>query len=293
MYDKRRLWLIRFRDLYITTIAGIAALLLYACAPSVKEPGTEFKTICHPHDLAVDSLGSSYIKIAWNPGCPKNRVMAGYNVYVSQLPLTLSYPGTELPDSIRPVNDLPYPGDDQGLLNRETYEIEKGITDGVRYYIHVRVVYADGSVSAPSNEIQAVSRPEGTLQLQLSFTGNRDGFNFETNSYVRADDSDNDIYFYHKDGSDFLCSPSRLGPINRETRLSRLGPAISIRDFGEVDAPDETQECVQLTPQTMYLVVTAKNTYAKLFVRGFEGTGDNRHLIADYVYQPIPGMRKF
>jgi len=233
----------------------------------------------------LDSTATSYALIAWNPGCPGVRILRGFNIYVTEKPVAASYPGSEIPSQFQPYNREVYPGDTLGNPERESYAIE-GIDNATRYYVHVRDVYTDGSQSPPSNEIPLVVYAQGQFSLTPSYSGDHDGFDFKTGKYCRTDDMNNDIYFYSKDGEDFLCSPARLGPVNRDTRIFAAGTGAPPEDWATMKPNDDFDERVRLQEGGVYILNTADGYPVKLEVLAMTGNGDKRQISFDYIYKP-------
>jgi len=240
---------------------------------------------CIPSSLIVDSTASSYALIAWNPGCPGLRILRGFNVYVSPVPLAADYPGSDLSPDFRPYNRDIYPGDTLGNPKRESYAIED-LENARQYYVHVRDVYIDGTLSPPSNEIPLVVYSQGQFTLMPSFTGDHDGFDFAAGEYCRTDALNNDIYFYSKDGADYLCSPARLGPVNRETEIFSAGTGVAPENWMEMNPDDEFTERVRLQEGGVYILITADGYPVKLNVLSMTGNGDERQITFDYIYKP-------
>lgn len=272
------------RQLWRSSAIIAASLILLTCGPKPKqEMVTEEK--CVPRGLTVDSTGSSYALIAWNPGCPGVRILRGFNIYVSPVPLADRYPGNQLPADIRPYNREMYPGDTLGNPRRESYAIE-GIDNATQYYVHVRDMYTDGTISPPSNEMPLVVYARGTLTLAPSFTSDHDGFDFAAADYCRADAPNNDIYFYHKDGEDYLCSPARLGPVNRETRIYPAGTSAPPENWAGMRPDGDFTDRVQVRDGGVYILITADGYPVKLEVLSAIGNGDDRRITFDYIYKP-------
>lgn len=268
---------------------GIIAAMIVSCAPktvTVELPPAQMTVQprpCVPHSLTLDSTATRYALIAWNPGCPQERVMRGFNVYVSRTPLVSQYPDTILPGSIRPFNGEVYPGDTLGNPNRETFALEN-IPNAVRQYVHVRVVNADDGLSLPSNEIEVVCYQQRTVELAASFSGAHDGYSFRKDTYCRTDDLDNDLYFYSKDGENFLCSPSRLGPVNRTTRLYAAGEGKSPAQLG---APSgESAERVPIRPGHNIILETADGDMVGIRIRRIDTAEGNAKIVFDYLLRP-------
>lgn len=238
---------------------------------------------CVPHNLILDSIATRYALIAWNPGCPQERIMRGFNIYVSATPLISRYPDTILPVSLQPFNHEIYPGDTLGNPDRETFDL-KDIPNAVKNYVHVRIVNADGGLSLPSNEIEVICYQQGIVELAASFAGAHDGYCFGKDAYCRTDDLDNDIYFYSKNGDNFLCSPSRLGPVNRATRLYAAGEGKSPAQLG---APSgESAERVQIWPGQNIILETADGDRVGIRIKRIDATAGDATIVFDYLLRP-------
>jgi hypothetical protein len=277
-------------QIFVLLGLGLTITVVVSCGPpkSVTIPlppsqPTEEPQPCIPRNLTLDSTSSKYALIAWDPGCPQERIMRGFNIYVSTSPLATRFPDTLLPSSIQPFNKDIYPGDTLGNPKRETYALEN-IPNAVRQYVHVRVVYTDGSLSLPSNEIEVICYQQGRVELEASFSGAQDGFNFRKGGYCRADDLDNDVYFYSKDGDNFLCSPSRLGQVNR---VSELFPA------GEGHPPDslgrptgQPRDRLQMRPDQNLIIETADGDIVGIRIWKTDTTGAAPKLAFEYLLRP-------
>jgi len=262
----------------------IVTMLLISCGPPTQMDTGESKR-CLPRSLSLEKTANNYALIAWDPGCSGTRIMRGFNIYLSSTPLVKKYPGAELPSSIEPFNVEIYPGDTVGDPDRETYECED-IENAVIYYAHVRAVYNDNSLSAPTNEIEIISYPQGEFSLAVSYSGSNDGFSFFQNSHCRTNDIENDLYFYHKDGVDYLCSPARLGPVNRSTKIYPGRKDSSLDDL--LSAVDKKQpvEKAELRLNDVFLIITEDGYPARLQVTDINGNGEDRVVKFEYIYRP-------
>ncbi len=263
----------------MTVISG----LLISCGP---KPGTgiEKDNLCLPHDLIIDSTGNGYALVAWHPGCPGVRILRGFNIYASPVPIVSEYPGAELPPTIKPINEQVYPGDTLGNHDRETYALE-AIRNATAYYVHVRAVYSDGGLSPPTNEVGVVTFAQGRFTLRESYTGSHDGFSLVADGYCRTDDPENDLYFYHKDGRDYLCSPSRIGAIYRNTKIYAAGMTAP-DNWAEMRPNDLFQERVPIREGEVFILITPEGYPARLKAERIEGSGDARAITFDYIYKP-------
>jgi hypothetical protein len=258
--------------------------VLLSCGPKPKQKITTEER-CIPIGLSIDSTASTYALIAWNPGCPGLRILRGFNVYVSPKPLAAEYPGSDLPADIRPYNRKVYPGDTLGDPKRESFAVED-LENATQYYVHVRDVYTDGTISPPSNEIPLVVYSQGQFTLRPSFTSDHDGFDFTAGEYCRTDALNNDVYFYSKDGVDYLCSPARLGPVNRETRIFAGGTGASPENWAGMKPNNDFTERARLQKGGVYILITADGYPAKLRVQSITGKGGERQITFDFIYKP-------
>ncbi|RME25846.1 MAG: hypothetical protein D6800_07170 [Candidatus Zixiibacteriota bacterium] len=184
------------------------------------QPGTEGTTPnVYPYDLHVE-VADHTMTVSWKRH--GNAAIAGYNIYLSEQPLVTKYPGNKLPPDIKPFNRVVFPGDtnpDDGI----EHFIAKHLENGKRYYVSVRVVFPDRSLSKPTAEIAAACGPRGTITLGNRYVVQPDGYSFVKDTFVKVDGLENDIYFFSKDAqTNYLSSPHRLGGFLRHTRLAAL-----------------------------------------------------------------------
>lgn len=268
-------------------VSAICTLLL-SCGPSgyVGEGGTD----CIPLSIKAD-VNREAMTVSWIPNC--NRTSSGFNIYISGQPLAATWPGAQMPAEIKPHNHQPFMGDTDPSDGREHFEAE-GLTDGVLYYVSVRIVYPDGTLSKPSEEIMAVCGGRGEIELSLRFKSEKDGFSFDFNEYVRADGVDNDLYFFSRDGEDYLASPTRLGGFLRTSKLAILPFEGELVDIGQVlEASKPSQERVEVRQGDWLHLVTADGGQAVMQVKGFAGQGEQRRILLQYAFTPGPGPLVF
>jgi hypothetical protein len=217
-------------------------------------------------------------------------MMSGYNIYISREPLVDRYPGSELPPTVKPFNNVPFPGDTDPSDGIQHFPAE-GLENGVKYYVSVRVVNTDRSLSKPSNEVAAVCGPRGEIELSMRFKSDHDGFSFTQNGYVRADQLDNDLYFHSKDGTDYLVSPHRLNGFLKVSKLYPLPFKGAFEDVKEKVAALELNspsDKVAVKPGDWVLLATPDNKHALIKVLDVTGTGENRRIKLFYAYNPLP-----
>ena len=272
-----------FSRLYFAILITVLASLISCRGGS--QNGLDESRLCIPVDLEIDSVRGQYAKVAWNPGCPGERLFIGFNLYLSRIPLAKSYPGRNLPKEIKPYNHEIYPGDTEGNSRRETFEFEE-IESATRYFAHARIVYSDESLSLPSNEIELICYPQGELELAVSYSGGNDGYSFVNDRLCRTDDLENDIYYYTKGGKDYLCSASKLGAINRNNRLYHTQKDGGEADLQNLKKSGDALEKIEVNPGDDLVLITEENHFVGLRVKRFSGSGDDRKIIIEYFYKP-------
>lgn len=267
-------------------IIPILALLIIAGCNGAPKPSGEKGAACSISDVTTDVNNESMV-VSWNDNC--GQLISGYNIYISEEPLVETYPDTSLPESIEPHNQVTYPGDTDPGDPRVHYEAE-GLENGVKYYVSVRVVYGDQSLSEPSEEIVAVCAPRGQIELGVRYSENPDGFSFVEAEYTDADDTNNDIYFYTVDGDDFLASPMRLGFLkdNRLRTLPYSGDIEEVAAKVKADSELPSADKVQVAPGDWIWVYMPDQTTALVQVREFSGSGENRQVSLYFAYFPLP-----
>lgn len=268
--------------------ASFILSVLLSCGP--PGPSGETGADCIPTGVEAD-VNREKMTVSWVPNC--GRVSSGFNIYISQQPLAETYPGTQIPDGITPHNHQPFLGDTDPSDGRENYEAE-GLTDGLPYYVSVRIVFPDGSLSKPSEEIMVVCGARGEIELSLRFKSDRDGFSFGRNEYVRADGIDNDLYFFSKDGEDFLASPTRLGGFLRSSKLAILAFQGELEDIKPaLEASRPSSDRIKVRQGDWLHLITADGGQTVLQVTGFAGEAEQRRILLQYAFTPGPGPLVF
>jgi len=264
---------------------SVAVLAIIAgCGP--EEIADESGAGRDPFDLKVEP-GNKKMTVSWKP--QRSALIAGYNIYVSESPISRNSRGTVPPSNVEPFNSTPFPGDTNPDDGVEVF-IAEGLDNGVRYYVSVRVVYPDGVFSEPSAEIPVVCGPRGEIELSIRYRSDRDGYSFEEDAYVRADATGNDMYYYSKDGVDYLASPVRLDGFLKSNRLLILSCKGSLSDVsacaveqGRVPADDR----VAITEGDWVHLRTPDNMNALVRVIGFSGRGEDRQVKLFFAYSTL------
>ncbi|UCG62780.1 MAG: fibronectin type III domain-containing protein [Candidatus Zixiibacteriota bacterium] len=274
----------------LVVIAALAMVFSGGCGP--KKTGDETSSGCRPRDLQVD-VNSGTMDVYWKSNC--DRLISGYNIYIAENPLVKEYPGSRLPRAVRPFNHQPYSGDtnpDDGL----EHFIAEGLENGKKYYVSVRVVNPDLTVSKPSNEVMAVCGPSGEIELSVRYRSEHDGFSFERGEYVRADAVDNDVYFFSDSDGDYLNSPAKLTGFLKENLMAKLSLKGTFRDIrGKIsqvtESPDEQK--ISVGKGDWLLLRTPEGTNAVVNVLEIAGDGQDRRIKLFFTYNPLPGEMTF
>jgi hypothetical protein len=278
-------------------IISLALLIIIQCAPPSKmeKPSEEGKitisTPCSPSGLTVKP-DDQKIFLRWETNCAEAVLLSGYNIYILNKPLEPKYFTAPPPSSIKPHNPVPYPGDTDPESKFETMTVEN-LENGKEYYITVRSVYPDGGTSGSSNEVNIICRPEGTFDLAFRYAELNDGFSFALKKAVRADASANDIYFFQKDGFDFIASPDRLNGFLRKSQIFSLGKTENIYQYPKFNLDTPSADKLPVLAGESYLIKTADGNFAKIRIDSMSGEGKDRILKISYIYQTVKGLIRF
>lgn len=260
--------------------------LVIGCQP--QQQVEEISPTVYPYDLRA-RVSSGMLTLAWK--LSGEALLSGYNIYITDYPLAAEYPDGNYPDAVKPFNLTVYPGDtdpDDAVVHFEA----KGLDNGHKYYVSVRAVYPDRSMSRPSNEIMAVPGPRGEITLDLRYQGDHDGYSFTDETYVAADNVNNDIYFYWLDGKRYLASPSRLDGFLRESRFLRLsftGDEADVAASVVAEDPTPDQKRVAVGDGDWVLMRTADGQHVLLHILGFIGSDKEQKVRLGYVVSTLTG----
>jgi hypothetical protein len=270
-------------------LLGLFALsvsILASCAKRI--PPEEVRAPVPPprvYDLSIIN-GDGMATIAWNSDKQPGQPMLGYNIYISKK-------DGGNPQQVRPFNDVPYPGDTDGDISKETYEAIP-LENGVEYEVFVRSVGLDGIESAPTNILSFIPRNEGSFTLRQSFQSAESGFDFSSGHSVSAHSENSDIYFYAKGSEVGFASPNRLGSGLRKTLFMDLGVTA---DFDELETFDigtfSGKDRVAIRHGHLYIVKTQNECFGKLKVRSIQGRQGKKEVMVRYGFQPKPNCGRF
>ena len=274
-------------------ISLLIGSIIVGCGPSrVSE---EIPPVAH-RDCAPSNLtarvndGGVFLK--WDTNCPEKTILSGYNIYILDRPIYETYHDTVPPPEIKPMNIIPYPGDTDPEDSYETMPVDN-LENGVEYFVSIRTVFPDRSLSVSSNELSIICRPEGRFKLEIRYRGTEDGFSFSDGQSVRADDDANDLYFYNKDDIDYIASPARLNGFLRHSKFYSLGKTKDIYQYSEFQLDLVPVDKMPVRLGESYLVNTSDNRFAKIRLEEISGEGDSRALHFTYIYQTEKGLLRF
>ncbi|MFQ5500396.1 MAG: fibronectin type III domain-containing protein [Candidatus Zixiibacteriota bacterium] len=267
----------------------LAVTIMLAC--KAPQPGSE--TVGRtPYDLKVD-VNDQSMSVSWH--VRGEGLFSGYNIYISEEPLAKVYPSNDLPQSVRPNNTTPFAGDTNPDDDLEHYDA-LGLENGIKYFVTVRAIGTDRTLSKPSNEVAAVCGPRGEITLATRYNATNDGYSFEKNQYVRADDLDNDLYFYSREGVDYLASPSRLDGFLRANRLLNLGDVGTLIDAAAMVEDKNIaviEDRLSIKQGDWLYIVTPETRHALVHVLSFSGADQQRTVQLYFAYSTLPGVPFF
>jgi len=248
--------------------------LLAGCGPKVAEekPGR-----CVPYDLQV-LPDHEKLTIVWKSNC--TTLISGYNIFIGE--------GAE---SDKPFNSTVYPGDtnpDDGVIQFEA----NGLANGVRYFVSVRTVFPDQTESESSGQMVVACGVREEIVLSVGYKSQQDGYSMMKGEYVRANDLANDLYYLHKDGKDYLGSPSRLDGFLRGSKFAGLavsGEYGQIRNKLSRALQGLFEDRITVTPGQWIRLQTTDGTSAFLRILGFSGEGADRKIRLFVAYSSVAG----
>jgi len=274
----------------IISIFFVSLLIIGGCGP--KQARISFVADeCTPQNFRIQA-NDGKLSLTWDTNCPDNKLISGYNIYLEEKPIGDEYLTTKPPKSVRPFNSAPYPGDTNPDNSFETMDIIN-LDNGVDYYLSVRTVFPDNSLSYSSNQVQIMCRPEGNFELAFRYAELNDGFSFATSETVRADSELNDLYFYSKDGFDFIASPHRLNGFLRNSQMYSLGKTDNIYQHNKIELNYEAVEKIPIKVGESYVIKTHDNRYAKIRIEQATGELKARKLKISYIYQTRENTTRF
>ncbi|MFH1686998.1 MAG: hypothetical protein ABIE70_05685 [bacterium] len=250
---------------------------MISCAP--PQPAGEGTYTKYPYDLRAE-VNDGMMTVSWKVA--GKGLISGYNIYLARSALSGNVADTE------PFNTSTFAGDIDPSDGIEHYEAV-GLINGTDYYVSVAVVYPDGRLSQPTKEIHAVCGPRREIELQFRYAGSQAGFSLDRNDYVVSDDVANDVYFYSKDGTDYLASPSRLDGFLRATKLRKIRSGGSLRDAEktvEAAGSPPGDDRVAVKEGDWIWLMTPDRATALFHVLALDGESKERRLRMFVAYTP-------
>ncbi len=269
----------------VVTVIGLIAILA-GCGPQ-KPPAEEAPATIYPYDLKVEPK-DGMLQISWKK--EGKGLISGYDIYITPYSLRAEYPDGNYPESVEPFNQAIFPGDTNPEDNVEHYDAE-GLENGVKYYVSVRVVFPNRAMSRATAEVAAVPGPRGEIKLQARYQGEHDGYSFMENTYVRADASDNDVYFYSVDNADYLASPNRLGFL-RESKFMILplhGDIDEVMSKVNNSEFKPSEDRVEISKGDWVLMTTQDDRHVLLHVLSLSGQGKERTVDLYFAVSALKG----
>jgi hypothetical protein len=209
--------------------------------------------------------------IYWSVNRKEGQLISGYNVYLSRKPPEGNYPDWHKSHA-ELHNSTPYPGDTDGDITRESFEIT-GLENGRTYFATVRTVAPDGSESKQSNEVEFTPLARGEFMISDNRLADNGGFSFDHEISVPARDRRCDLYLYSKGDIVGLSSPGRLGAGLRKTKFARS------------DDPATMDETIRIREGNDILVSTRRGQ-AVLTVRRINRLDSEVRAIIEYSFFP-------
>ncbi|MDH3936772.1 MAG: hypothetical protein OEV68_05515 [candidate division Zixibacteria bacterium] len=266
----------------ISLVAIGVAIIAAGCGP--PKPAHERAAICQPYSTMVETNDGS-MKIGWKTDC--DRLISGYNIYISPTSIERFADTSALP--FEPHNDVVYPGDtdpDDGIIYYEA----TNLNNGVLYQVAVRVVFADRTLSSPSEPIGGLCGPQGEFELVRRYSGALDGFSLAQGVHVRADNIDNDLYYYSKDGAHFIASPSRLDSFLRHNLFwPASNPELDweTEDFRSGLAPKQAANRVEVREGDSIRMLTSEGHWAMIKVLKIDADNGQGAVRLSYTFWPL------
>lgn len=266
------------RQIY-ALIALVLILNFIVCGPP-KPSGESFD--CYPENLEID-INSETMDISWVNNCQQS--IAGYNIYISEESLV----GKDL-SSVKPHNNGSYPGDTNPDDGVEHYKAEK-LENGKKYFVLVRIINPGQTLSRPTSEKIVVCGARGEIELSIRFKSSHDGYSFEKHDYVKADNMENDLYFYSKDGKDYLNSPLKLDAYLKANKLKKLNGTGNLYDIIKTIKADARpdKDRVEVKKGDWLWLMTADDKSALVKVLEISGDGSDRKIKLYFAYSPLSG----
>ena len=143
-----------------------------------------------------------------------------------------------------------------------------------------------------SSPINRCPNLRGEIKLGIRYQSQHDGYSLERNGYVRADASDNDLYFFSKEGVDYLGSPKRLNGFLNDNHFLILPYS---GEFAHVSARlmeselTATEDLVEIALGDWILLQRADGRNALMKVLSVDDLGQKRSVMLFFAYSTLMG----
>ena len=276
-------------DSYMKTGLALFILVLatLSCQPPKGRGGANGRMV--PYNLNA-TMADRGFDLTWQ--CDISDHISGYNIYAYEHSFEKSYADGVYPEDIKPINNPVFPGDTDATDGIEHY-LAAGLKNGKRYFVTVRVVYPDQTLSAPAQEIMIVPGPSGLITMAERFKGDNDGFSFEKNRPSSADAAQNDLFFHVQNGSRYLASPTRLGGFLNQTLLVKLpykGEYHQVRQLVNDGEVSPVKDRVEVSGGDWVLAKLASGKHALIKVSGFQHTTNQTVTLEYYLCTLTAGI---
>jgi len=240
----------------------LSMFMLLACGPKPSAERVDNK----PFNLKAVADNKT-ATLYWQTNRRENTPISGYNIYLAQ--------SADVDGEL--YNNSPFPGDTDGDITRESFELPR-LTNGTRYYAYVRTVRKDGSLSNPSPKVLFMPLQSGRLEISTNHTGDGSGYSFAREKYTIARDFDNDFYIYINADKAGISSPSRLHSSLRETLIKY-----------ENEKSGKSEQTKPLVKGKTYILKTSDGGRARLTLIKLTRGNFNQSATFEYTYYP-PGV---
>lgn len=281
-------------SIFLFTLILPLVMLLQGCSP-----GGAGKPLVRPIEGGQRPIptqievepGSRQLLISWT--LPFDDRISGYNVYLG---VSSEVDGKrEVRWEDVPHNDSIYPGDTDPDDPRIEY-LATGLENGEKYLIRVAAVSVDGTELISEELPSGIPRPSGEFTIAIRGRGEPDGYCFNCEKTVGSKDLLNDLYFFSKDGIDYLNAPSRQEGLLKENTLIPLpfkGSFKQIRSRQREFTGRVGGDKVTVKPGDWVLFQSPEKEYTLVEVRSLQGTGDQRTVTCRYVASASPKELSF
>ena len=184
----------------------------------------------------------------------------------------------------QPYNPVPYPGDTNGDLKRQSLPIDN-LQNGQFNVVRVRTIGIDGKESKKSEPVRFRPLAQGTFVISPNHLAPDGGFNFEDEKSTNAYDSICDVYLYATGSKVGLSSPNRLTPGMRKSLFAKGKYEQEIQN-NAINFKDDTI----VISNGDIIVIRIKKGHAELKIENIDDHYPNISVRISYIYNPTIGI---